>query len=71
MNLTEAVDLINQIYAFEPYDELTKTQMSDLFRELLPGNYKIDWDIDENDMPQVKLKFDDEAESTLWLLKYT
>jgi hypothetical protein len=45
--------------------------MSQLFKSLLPGNYEIDWEMDEHNMPQVKLKFDDEAESILWLLKHS
>ena len=45
--------------------------MSQLFNSLLPGNYEIDWEMDEHNMPQVKLKFEDEAESILWLLKHS
>lgn len=71
MNITEAVDIVTQTYAFEPWDEHTRTAMSELFKGIIPGNYEIDWEIDENNMPQIKLKFTDEAESTMWILKHT
>ena len=71
MNITEAVEEVLNTYFFEPFDEHTRTDMSQLFKSLLPGNYEIDWEMDEHNMPQVKLKFDDEAESILWLLKHS
>lgn len=71
MNITEAVNIVTQTYAFEPFDEHTRTDMSQLFKSMLPGNYEIDWEMDRHNMPQVKLKFDDEAESIIWLLKHS
>jgi len=71
LNITEAVNIVTQTYAFEPWDEHTRTAMSELFNSLLPGNYEIDWELDNNNLPQVKLKFADEAESTIWILKHT
>ena len=71
MNITEAVNIVTQTYAFEPFDEHTRTDMAQLFKSLIPGNYEIDWEMDRKNMPQVKLKFEDEAESILWLLKHS
>ena len=71
MNITEAVNIVTQTYAFEPWDEHTRTAMSELFKGIIPGNYEIDWEMDEHNMPQVKLKFEDEAESIIWLLKHS
>jgi hypothetical protein len=71
LNITEAVNIVTQTYAFEPWDEHTRTAMSELFKGIIPGNYEIDWEMDEHNMPQVKLKFEDEAESIIWLLKHS
>ena len=71
MNITDAVNVAILPYMFEPFDEQVKSEMSEIFKNLLPGNYEIDWELDEHNMPQVKLKFADEAESTMWILKNT
>ena len=71
MNITDAVNVATLAYMYEPFDEQVKSEMSEIFKNLLPGNYEIDWEMDEHNMPQVKLKFADEAESILWLLKHS
>jgi hypothetical protein len=58
-------------YMFEPFDKKVKLEMSEIFKKLLPGNYEIDWEMDRHNMPQVMLKFHDEAESIMWFLKHT
>jgi len=65
------VNIVTNSFRFEQFDVHTKTAMSELFKSLIPGNYEIDWELDERTMPQVKLKFADEAESTMWILKHT
>ena len=71
MNITDAVSVATLAYMYEPFDEKVKSEMSEIFKNILPGNYEIDWELDEHNMPQVKLKFADEAESTMWILKHT
>lgn len=71
MNITDAVNIAITAYMFEPFGKQVKSEMSEIFKNLLPGNYEIDWELDEHNMPQVKLKFEDEAESILWILKHT
>jgi hypothetical protein len=70
LNITEAVDIVALAYAFEPWDEHTRTAMSELFKGIIPGNYEIDWEMNEHNMPQATLKFADDAESVMWILKH-
>ena len=71
MNITDAVNVAILAYMFEPFDEQVKSEMSEIFKSYLPGNYEIDWELGKHNIPQVKLKFADEAESTMWILKHT
>ena len=51
----------------EPWCEETKQQLSETFRQILPGPYEIDW-IMEDHTPELKLTFRESPETTEWML---
>lgn len=59
-------------YMFEPWDHITRKSIEEHFRLKCPGPYKLVWqsDLNEDCMPMVSLEFDNNADVTVWILKW-
>lgn len=72
MNYKQIMESIISSYLFEPWDKQTQQEIGKVFKSQCPGSYTIIFDkLDENNMPQFQLEFEDPAEETAWLLKWS
>ena len=67
MTVEEATKLAIIRFLGKPWCEETKQQLSETFRQILPGPYEIDW-VFEDHTPEVKLTFKESPEATEWML---
>ena len=70
MTIEQATGLAIIRFLGEPWCKETKQQLSDTFRQILPGPYEIDW-VFEDHTPELKLTFPDTPEATEWMLKFS
>ena len=69
VTIEEATNLAIIKFLGEPWDAKTKAELSETFRQILPGPYEIDWWFDDT-MPVLKLTFPDTPEATEWMLMH-
>jgi hypothetical protein len=69
MTIEEATKLAIIQFLGEPWCEETKAELSETFRQILPGPYEIDW-IMEDHTPELKLTFKESPEATEWMLMH-
>ena len=67
VTIEEATNLAIIRFLGEPWCEETKQQLSEAFRQILPGPYEIDW-VFEDHTPELKLTFRESPETTEWML---
>ena len=69
MTIEDATKLAIIQFLGEPWCEETKAELSEIFRQILPGPYEIDW-VMEDHTPELKLTFPDTPEATEWMLMH-
>jgi hypothetical protein len=69
MTIEDATKLAIIRFLGEPWDAKTKAELSETFRQILPGPYEIDW-VMEDHTPELKLTFPDTPEATEWMLMH-
>ena len=69
VTIEEATKLAIIQFLGEPWCEETKAELSETFRQILPGPYEIDW-VMEDHTPELKLTFPDTPEATEWMLMH-
>ena len=69
MTIEEATNLAIIKFLGEPWCEGTKAELSETFRQILPGPYEIDWWFDDT-MPVLKLTYPETPEATERMLMH-
>lgn len=67
ISIAQAAQQAISLFLGEPWDDETKTLLSEAFRKILPGPYKIDWTMEDH-TPELKLTFPESPEATEWML---
>jgi hypothetical protein len=68
MGVHAYLEQLTEAFRFEPKDQYTLTNIEHHLQDAYPGKYKLKWkDIDNSD--KITMKFENEHEKTIWLLK--
>ena len=67
MTVEDATKLAIGQFLGEPWCEETKAELSETFRQILPGPYEIDC-VMEDHTPELVLTFQESPETTEWML---